>query len=120
MELAVERIESLYGLCKVERGFASSNVLSLVVTKRYPFLFWGVCSSIVTWSGFEVVIYSSGLIFFCNREMKIIGIDLGTSSMKIASWKKSANPQFSDAADMVMNDTSKRLSPYVDYNRVDI
>lgn len=52
--------------------------------------------------------------------MKIIGIDLGTSSMKIASWKKSANPQFSDAADMVMNDTSKRLSPYVDYNRVDI
>ncbi len=41
----------------------------------------------------------------------MIAIDLGESTMKIAAWKKSVNPQFADAAEMVVNDTSKRLTP---------
>ena len=40
----------------------------------------------------------------------MIGIDLGSSSMKIASWKKSTNIQFADAAEMVLNDTSRNSS----------
>lgn len=35
----LERIDSLYGLCKMVPVPTSPSMLSLVVLKRYPFLF---------------------------------------------------------------------------------
>ena len=87
--------------------------------KRYPFQFYPCLSHHAPLKegafGFpstEIGPFSA-LGWFIGKDQRsvaMIGIDLGSSSMKIASWKKSTNIQFADSAEMVLNDTSRNSS----------